>query len=230
MRVSRVVSALNWKHAVGEVVLIVVGISIALGADSWRQQRQAYRDETETLQQILVALEADREALATTAADVAHRAELLIELRDHLAEGLSDDTGLEENFRVLRRWQTSRMNTAAYQDLQARGLSLVSNPELRVFLIDYYQRAVPRLENRDRIDEENTRSYSTSVLQKHLTWRAGEYIPVDYARTAADPEFLFMVAAKANTTAGATVSTYQETIELTDQLIEALETELSGRQ
>jgi hypothetical protein len=45
MRVSRLVSAPNWRYAVGEVVLIVVGVTIGLAASSWYEGRQERRDE-----------------------------------------------------------------------------------------------------------------------------------------------------------------------------------------
>ena len=34
-RFSRLLEPLNWRYAVGEVTLIVVGVLIALGLDAW---------------------------------------------------------------------------------------------------------------------------------------------------------------------------------------------------
>ena len=59
MRVSRLVSAENWQYAVGEVVLIVVGITIALAANSWYEQQRERRDEILVLEQIEESLNAD---------------------------------------------------------------------------------------------------------------------------------------------------------------------------
>ena len=36
-RVSRIVTAVNWRYAVGEVLLIVVGILIALAVADWNE-------------------------------------------------------------------------------------------------------------------------------------------------------------------------------------------------
>ena len=59
MRVSRLVSAPNWRYAVGEIVLIVVGVTIALAGTSWYEGRQDRRDEIMVLQQLRQTLSED---------------------------------------------------------------------------------------------------------------------------------------------------------------------------
>ena len=59
MRVSRLVSASNWRYAIGEVVLIVVGVSIALAASSWYENRQLRGDEFAALAQLQATLRED---------------------------------------------------------------------------------------------------------------------------------------------------------------------------
>lgn len=59
MRVSRLVSASNWRYAVGEVFLIVVGVTIALAASSWYEERQERRDQVLVLQQLRQTLSED---------------------------------------------------------------------------------------------------------------------------------------------------------------------------
>ena len=59
MRGSRIVSALNWRYAVGEVLLIVIGVSIALAANSWWEDRKAREEELAMLAQLKSALEVD---------------------------------------------------------------------------------------------------------------------------------------------------------------------------
>ena len=59
MRVSRLVSAPNWHYAVGEIVLIVVGVTVALAATSWYEGQQEQRDEIVVLQQLRQTLSED---------------------------------------------------------------------------------------------------------------------------------------------------------------------------
>ena len=66
MRVSRLASAPNWRYAVGEVVLIVVGVSIALAATSRYEGRQERRDEILVLQQLRRTLSEDLQDMNLT--------------------------------------------------------------------------------------------------------------------------------------------------------------------
>ena len=62
MRLARLLHAVSWKYAIGEVLLIVMGISIALAANSLYSDWQDHLEETNVLGQILVSLEQDRQA------------------------------------------------------------------------------------------------------------------------------------------------------------------------
>ncbi len=229
MRVSQIVSAVSWKHAVGEVLLIVVGISIALSVDSWWQGQQERQEEDVMLSQVLATLRSDRAALATISTDVQNRASLLTELQRHLERELPYADSLTFNLRALRRWQTSTVSTAAYEDLKGRGLDLVSNQELRWMLIDYFDRQVPLLEDYDRFDQDLTMSYSSTVLQRHLMWSDDVYLPVDYSRMVEDTEFRYMVGHREEIMRQGTVRRYQAILSASDDLIAALEAALADR-
>ena len=45
MQITKIFAVANWKDALGEVVLIVIGVTIALAANSWYEDRQERRDE-----------------------------------------------------------------------------------------------------------------------------------------------------------------------------------------
>lgn len=79
MSAARLRRLARWKHALREVAFIVVGVLIALAANSWWEQRQDGRSEQSYLRQLLSdarenerilqsAIEEDRESLDKTAA------------------------------------------------------------------------------------------------------------------------------------------------------------------
>lgn len=59
MRLNRLVRSVSWKHAFGEVLLIVIGITIALAVNSWWEDQQDRRSEDLILRQLHAALQAD---------------------------------------------------------------------------------------------------------------------------------------------------------------------------
>ena len=61
VRLSRIFGSANWKHAVGEVFLIVAGITIALAVNAWYSERVDRATETEYLARLQIDLKADIE-------------------------------------------------------------------------------------------------------------------------------------------------------------------------
>jgi len=135
MRFSRVFGTSNWKYAVGEVVLIVIGVTIALAANSWHEDRQERREEVLVLQQIQQALRIDVAQLEPRFATVKRLEQDILALLEHMQSEMPYSTELEENFRSVRRWVGIRSNTAPFEALKSRGFDLISNGSLRLKLI-----------------------------------------------------------------------------------------------
>ena len=145
MRFARVFEATNWRYAVGEVVLIVIGITTALAANSWYEDRQERREEVIVLQQIQQALMIDVEELEPRFATVNRLEQNILALLEHMDSDLPYTTKLEENIRSVRRWVGVRSNTAPYEALKSRGFDLISKDSLRLKLIYYYENQFPIL-------------------------------------------------------------------------------------
>lgn len=63
VRISRHGSSMVWKRALGELVLIVGGVLIALALDSWREGRHETQQEVAYLEQLLLDLRETEERL-----------------------------------------------------------------------------------------------------------------------------------------------------------------------
>ena len=63
-RFGRAASAINWRYALGEIALIVVGIVIALQASAWWDNLAERRLEATYLAQLHHELTLDREQVA----------------------------------------------------------------------------------------------------------------------------------------------------------------------
>lgn len=56
---SSLISSINWKYAVGELILIVSGVTLALAANAWYSAMLDERTEAEYFDRILASLETD---------------------------------------------------------------------------------------------------------------------------------------------------------------------------
>lgn len=191
MRLPRIAAATNWRYAVGEAILIVVGITLALMADSWFKNLQERRYETLVLQQLETGLESDLE-LFDNYLDALQQSERdLSKLLNHLRSGdpYSPEIGLSFNAVVLWRGGV-RMRTAPYEELKNRGFSLISNGSLRTQLIDLYEDKFPALLGPTVIDQDFSRYQVFPYFNSNFRGAEnGEWIPIDYEALRADPFF-----------------------------------------
>lgn len=126
-----------FKYAIGEIILVVIGILIALSINNWNEGRKNKIFEGEILTQIRANLMKDRITLN------------LIKSTSLKAISSSDKL-LEHNYKTdapdsLKYWlgdvilfNRFQPLTNAYEVLKSKGLDQVSNKQLRFLLGQYY--------------------------------------------------------------------------------------------
>jgi hypothetical protein len=142
-RFSRLFRPVNWTYAIGEVLLIVIGVSIALAVNAWNERRLEGITEREYLCRLYEDFSNDVGRLDRFSMRLERKAETL---QDLLIE--SDDAllsrGAVELARDLGRSDTVSLTwirTATFDDLQSTGnLALIRNADLRAALSDYFRR------------------------------------------------------------------------------------------
>ncbi len=124
-------------YALGEIILVVIGILIALGINSWNEDRKARMLEQEILVQIRENLNKDKEALSGIIAN-AKRAVYASEKVMELYEANQSSDSLKYWLGSIVQFDRFLPLTNAYEVLKSKGLDLVSNKELRFKLGTYY--------------------------------------------------------------------------------------------
>ena len=121
MRASRLVSAPNWRYAVGEVVLIVVAVTIALTGTSWYEGRQERRDEILILQQLRQTLSEDLQEINMTWERTRQREQNITDLLNHLESDRPYTVELGVKFQALLGWRVVVLRTALFETLKVQG-------------------------------------------------------------------------------------------------------------
>ena len=188
MRISRIFRAVGWRSALGELVLIVAGVSIALAGTAWFEEWQERADEVEVLLQLAEALEDDLARLTSAHNRQRRRLDDVVGLLAHLEGGRSD--GENVGFGSVTGWVGVGTNSAPYEALKSRGLSLISSDSLRLGLVEYYETRFPGLAS----GNENDRVFSTEmVLPYYLSnFRRSTrttWVPLDPAAVRDDPYY-----------------------------------------
>ena len=183
------------KRAVGEVVMIVVGVLIALAASDWQQDRMERRAELDLLGELRRALTADLAALEEQYARyerVDRRVTTLLRIID---SGAPYTDSLDAYFGTLYGIEFPRLNRAGYESLKSQGLDLVSDDALRSRIAAVYEQAYARID--DALDSERMvildllRPY-VLVHFKDLRFNVSA-TPLDYAFVATDQKFVNLI-------------------------------------
>lgn len=131
-------------YAIGEIILVVVGILIALQVNTWNEDRKARAFERVMLQEIRENVRVNLERfrglerrLQTSDAGI----HLFLE---ESAKPEPDRERLARYFSEMNNGIVFTFNRGAYDSLKAGGLDRLSNRELRSELIDHFDSFLPR--------------------------------------------------------------------------------------
>src|SRR6267378_4487439 len=146
--------AFGWKHVVGELLLIVVGVLLALALNNWNAGRHARQAELSFLQQMRSSLGLDLARLKEAQEGFQQREKRMESLHDHLASGLPYADSLRRDFGAVLRFQTTYLNRGPYEVLKGAGLKVISNDELRLRIVHVYDQAFADVES-SQADDRN---------------------------------------------------------------------------
>jgi len=131
MRPSKVVRAVNWTHALGELLLIVTGILLALAISDWNDRRLERAQEYALLNEVRIALTADLEDLQANLSNIRKAVEKIETLSELMENRAPYQPSMNALFGTMYGVRTTNLNTAAYETLKTVGLQSVSDAELR---------------------------------------------------------------------------------------------------
>lgn len=169
-----------FKYALGEIVLVVIGILIALQINNWNQNRISKQLETKYYERLLEDVKEEREILQASIAyceQVSHHAKKAVTVFEN-----SEDIIQDPIQNLIDMYQASQLHdpnsaSSTYKELIASGqINLIQNENLKTALIRYFeiewdQTAVFKLQNKYR---ENLRGKMPDVIQTEIRTNCGD--------------------------------------------------------
>jgi hypothetical protein len=216
-----------FRYAIGEIILIFAGITLALWFGNWNEERQLRWLEVLTLKEIVVDLNTNVEKIGETI----ERDSRYIEA----CEGFLKTASLREPWQdayakdlfQCQWWTSPFFSSAAYESLKSRGADLVSDPAVRSAIVDLYEQTYAELV--DDTDK-NFWSLQTSVLQpvfvRYLRYvEPDQLFPNNYEALLDSDEFINALHLKM-LIQNYSVSDQQATLATTKDVIEIIEAAL----
>lgn len=126
------------RYAIGEIVLVVIGILIAIQINNWNESNKNQEEELKLLREMYGNLKND---LKDCVWNINKQNELKtsnVAVLNHLENRTPLNDTLKGHYGSLIYSTTQRRNMAAYDHLRSRGLDLIRNDSLRTHITVVY--------------------------------------------------------------------------------------------
>ncbi|MBT8377185.1 MAG: hypothetical protein KJO22_09965 [Bacteroidia bacterium] len=175
-------------YAIGEIVLVVIGILIALQINNWNENRKLNQTENK----ILTAIQQDLLKTLKDVEDDTHLNELslksAINIQRFLDEQLEFNDSLVLDFEIASFDYKLYDLQAGYKSLQSKGIETISNEELRNRIVFFYESSVPFLKR-----SENPPKLFNSLLfpyyQKNFMVNDNKNIKINFGHSHLDVKY-----------------------------------------
>jgi hypothetical protein len=135
------------KYAIGEIVLVVIGILIALSINNWNEKRKQDRYERKMLVEIYSSLKSDYNRCQNLLTGVKKQ----FIANDSIIKFIKNETGdiitLENYFTISSINRKIDFQISAYESLKSKGLDIISNDSVRKSLSNLYDFSYPNIMN-----------------------------------------------------------------------------------
>ena len=156
-------------YAIGEIVLVVIGILIALQINNWNDERKTKNLEEKILKELHVNLSMDLEELQDDVSYMDNINSASLDVREFIENNEFPNDSIFKVISILRVTPHFDPNKSGYQLLQSKGVEVISNDSLRNDISLLYERSYPYYK---RYEEERLRFHalhSEPLLLKYFT-------------------------------------------------------------
>jgi len=230
-------------YAIGEIILVVIGILIALQINNWNEKEKLKVEEIKFLKNFKESLTSDIEFnnFRFDKYDLT-KASISI-LLNHMEQDLPYQDSLKYHFgRITNTW-TPKINTEVFEALKSKDLNLISNDDLRDKLISYYSRSSTVLDAQinkyvQRIEDANSTIFNTRFnalwngdyekyrMTKNFDDLKLEMVPNNYDELKKDKEFMYFLRSLKNQFYWDVEVSQNEINKKIDDLIKSMDSEL----
>ncbi|MFD2823032.1 DUF6090 family protein [Lacinutrix iliipiscaria] len=124
-----------FKYAIGEIILVVIGILIALQINNWNETKKIKEKERQVLTEIVSDLEFTLQDLDRVINKRTNNLKRTINSINTIIDVLEKDKPYHDSlafyFRATNAYDAIDFKTSGYQSLVSIGTDLIENPELR---------------------------------------------------------------------------------------------------
>ena len=158
-----------FKYAIGEIILVMIGILLALQVNNWNENRK-YRAQEKNLliglkQDLIESKKEIESTISYNDSTVNHYKYILVNFENN--EGITPQ--LKMALGKITNWASPYLTYTTFESLKSKGLDLVSNAQLRKDIIALYDNDFSYIiKDYDGVEWVMNETVSTPLANKHL--------------------------------------------------------------
>lgn len=217
------------RYAIGEIVLVVIGILIALQINNWNEERKLKKVGRDILMEIKSNLLESKNKLVR-GTQIQEKQILQNEsILEYVNNDLHYSPVLDSAFFELNTWYTPYLTYTSYETLKVQGLNLISNDSIRKGISEMYESYFAFLiKDFDHYEWVRAESSTFPFSEKHIRKSITELRlarPNDFEALKKNDEFINILHSNINMRSNA-LSIYTRIIQEIDALILMIDREL----
>jgi len=180
------------RYAIGEIVLVVIGILIALSINNWNEDRKTRAFEKEMLTDIHKAVEVNIRQLRRGIKGCENAINSCNIVLQQLEDRVDYNDSLIQHFSRVIRWFRPTVTNSGYESLKSYGSHLIRNDSIRDLLVIYDYEWIHVLNDRQEQFMNITAAPTLAKLFKSQS-ASGEMEPFDYNELLRSREYYNIV-------------------------------------
>jgi len=179
------------KYAIGEIILVVIGILIALSINNWNENRKQNKQIIKGLSEVRENLIGDSLAIVKTLKLKREDIKIQNQVIQLLTNDKPLDSTINEDLGRIMIARKIKLIPNGYGLLKNLGLERIENLDLRDNLIEYYEISIDAIETDTNDDLYEFINTFLPYVRTHFSdWKYVEYgIPLDYVKLKNDDSF-----------------------------------------
>jgi hypothetical protein len=200
-------------YAIGEIILVVIGILIALQINNGNEYRKERAEEIKMLENFKTTIKGDFDQVNSFSKTFDETDRAIYYLLKHMEEGLAYNDSLKTHFRQTTALFSPKIDQEVFATLSSTDLNIISNDSLKNEIISYYsfaKRAFDvRINRYAKIMEDASKNIFSSRFNELWgnTWNDPHFIdslqnktmkPKNYEELKKDEEYLYFLKSLKN--------------------------------
>ncbi len=188
-------------YAIGEILLVVVGILIALQVNNWSTNQAKKKEEIKILKELNTELDQSNSHLKRNLLVQKKSYQSILVIMDHIENNLPYHDSLDQHFGLAFEGINSWLNQAAFETLKSKGIDLISNDSLRRGIVGIYDAqydVIQAVEKGIWIEYNYINEYCLGFFDKASAWaknekgkwQPGKIKPLNFEALKRDQKFL----------------------------------------